>query len=68
MVRKGRKARSAPSKYAWQTERVRRGGFLVHPVAISDGTRVFRGRKPLTLKASTAYTSGIVVNTYAAAP
>jgi dihydrofolate reductase len=39
--------------------------FFVNPVAIATGMRVFAARKPLTLKASTAYTSGIVVNTYA---
>jgi dihydrofolate reductase len=40
--------------------------FFVNPVAIGDGMRVFRGRKALTLKSSTPYPSGIVVNTYAA--
>jgi dihydrofolate reductase len=41
--------------------------LFVHPVAISDGMRVFRSRKALMLKASTVYTSGIVVNSYARA-
>lgn len=39
--------------------------FFVNPVAIGAGMRVFGTRKPLTLTASTAYASGIVVNTYA---
>jgi dihydrofolate reductase len=38
--------------------------FFVNPVAIGDGLRVFRGRAPLALQRSTAYRSGIVVNTY----
>ena len=38
--------------------------FFVNPVAIGSGMRIFTGRKPLSLAASTAYTSGIVVNTY----
>jgi dihydrofolate reductase len=39
--------------------------LFVHPVAISDGMRIFRSRKSLTFKASTTYPSGVVVNTYA---
>jgi dihydrofolate reductase len=39
--------------------------FFVNPVAIGSGMRVFGTRKPLTLTSSTAYSSGIVVNTYA---
>jgi dihydrofolate reductase len=39
--------------------------FFVNPVAIGAGMRVFGKRKPLRLTASTAYASGIVVNTYA---
>ena len=38
--------------------------FFVNPVAIGAGMRVFRTRKRLKLTASTAYASGIVVNTY----
>jgi dihydrofolate reductase len=38
--------------------------FFVNPVAIGSGLRVFKGRVPLKLAASTAYSSGIVVNTY----
>jgi len=38
--------------------------FFVNPVAIGTGMRVFRGKTPLRLVASTAYSSGIVVNTY----
>jgi dihydrofolate reductase len=39
--------------------------LFVNPVAIGDGLRVFQGKKKLSLKASTPYTCGIVVNTYA---
>ena len=38
--------------------------FFVNPVAIGKGMQVFATRKPLKLTASTAYASGIVVNTY----
>jgi dihydrofolate reductase len=38
--------------------------FFVNPVAIGSGMRVFKGKKPLKLAASTAYPSGIVVNSY----
>ena len=38
--------------------------LFVNPVAIGAGMRVFGTRKRLKLTASTAYTSGIVVNTY----
>jgi dihydrofolate reductase len=38
--------------------------FFVNPVAIGDGMRIFKDRRPLTLTASVAYSSGIVVNTY----
>jgi dihydrofolate reductase len=38
--------------------------FFVNPVAIGSGMRVFKGRKPLKLASSTAYSSGIVVNSY----
>ena len=38
--------------------------FFVNPVAIGNGMRVFKGRKPLKLAASTAYPCGIVVNSY----
>jgi hypothetical protein len=36
----------------------------VNPVAIGKGMPVFATRKPLKLVSSTAYPSGIVVNTY----
>jgi len=38
--------------------------FFVNPVAIGTGMRVFKGRAPLKLAASTAYPCGIVVNSY----
>ena len=38
--------------------------LFVNPVAIGSGMRVFGGRKPLKLTTSTAYPSGVVVNTY----
>ena len=38
--------------------------FFVNPVAISEGLRIFGARTQLTLAESTAYASGIVVNTY----
>jgi dihydrofolate reductase len=38
--------------------------FFVNPVAIGKGMQVFAARKPLKLVSSTAYPSGIVVNTY----
>ena len=38
--------------------------FFVNPVAIGSGMRVFKGKKPLKLAHSTAYPSGIVVNSY----
>jgi len=38
--------------------------FFVNPVAIGEGLRVFAARTPLKLVTSTAYASGIVVNTY----
>ncbi|KAM3099840.1 dihydrofolate reductase family protein [Phormidesmis sp. 146-12] len=38
--------------------------LFVNPVAIGNGMRVFTGREPLKLTNSTAYTDGIVVNTY----
>ena len=38
--------------------------LVVNPIAIGEGLRIFSARTPLTLKASTAYASGIVVNTY----
>ena len=37
---------------------------IEHPVAIGNGMRVFATRKPLKVVASTAYPSGVVVNTY----
>ena len=38
--------------------------IFVNPVAIGRGMRIFKERKALRLIASTAYPSGIVVNTY----
>jgi dihydrofolate reductase len=38
--------------------------FFVNPVAIGQGMRVFQAEKPLKLIASTAYPSGLVVNSY----
>ena len=38
--------------------------LFVNPVAIGKGMRIFAARTPLKLTASTAYASGIVVNTY----
>jgi dihydrofolate reductase len=38
--------------------------LFVNPVAIGEGLRVFGTRTPLALEESTAYASGIVVNTY----
>jgi dihydrofolate reductase len=38
--------------------------LFVNPIAIGEGMRIFKARTPLTLKSSTAYASGIVVNTY----
>jgi dihydrofolate reductase len=38
--------------------------FFVNPVAIGTGMRVFKGKTPLKLAASTPYASGIVVNSY----
>jgi len=38
--------------------------LFVNPVAIGNGMRVFKGKKPLKLVASTAYPCGIVVNSY----
>jgi dihydrofolate reductase len=38
--------------------------FFVNPVAIGNGLRVFHNRVPLSLIASKAYASGIVVSTY----
>ncbi|MGH2415764.1 MAG: dihydrofolate reductase family protein, partial [Microcystaceae cyanobacterium] len=39
--------------------------LFVNPVAIANGMQIFRGRVPLKLITSSAYASGIVVNTYA---
>jgi dihydrofolate reductase len=38
--------------------------FFVNPVAIGNGMRVFQAQMPLKLIASTAYPSGVVVNSY----
>ncbi|HEV2721144.1 MAG TPA: dihydrofolate reductase family protein [Thermoanaerobaculia bacterium] len=38
--------------------------LFVNPIAIGEGLRIFSGRTKLKLAASTAYSSGIVVNTY----
>jgi dihydrofolate reductase len=38
--------------------------LFFNPVAIGNGMRIFKYRRPLTLKASVAYSCGIVVNTF----
>jgi len=38
--------------------------IFVNPVAIGRGLRVFKDRKALRLASSTAYSSGVVINTY----
>jgi dihydrofolate reductase len=38
--------------------------FFVNPVAIGNGMRVFKDRRPMKLTASLAYPCGIVVNSY----
>jgi len=38
--------------------------LFVNPIAIGNGLRIFGARTPLSLKGSTAYESGIVVNSY----
>jgi len=38
--------------------------LFVNPIAIGEGLRIFDARTPLKLTASTAYSSGIVVNRY----
>ena len=38
--------------------------LFVNPVAIGNGLRIFKDRRPLMLTASVAYACGIVVNTY----
>jgi dihydrofolate reductase len=38
--------------------------LFVNPVAIGSGMRVFKGKRPLKVAASTAYPCGIVVNSY----
>jgi dihydrofolate reductase len=38
--------------------------IFVDPVAIGRGMRIFKDRKALRLASSTAYSSGVVVNTY----
>jgi dihydrofolate reductase len=38
--------------------------LFINPVAIGDGMRVFKSRETLKLENSTAYTDGVVVNTY----
>jgi dihydrofolate reductase len=40
--------------------------FFVNPVAIGRGMQVFKGETPFSLITSTAYQSGIVVNSYRA--
>jgi len=41
--------------------------LFVNPVAIGNGLRIFGGRTPLELTASTRYDSGVVVNIYSRA-
>jgi dihydrofolate reductase len=38
--------------------------IFVNPVAIGRGMRIFSDRKPLRVVSSTAYASGVIVNTY----
>jgi dihydrofolate reductase len=38
--------------------------IFVNPVAIGRGMRIFSGRKALRVTSSTAYPSGVVINTY----
>ncbi|MGH9420790.1 MAG: dihydrofolate reductase family protein, partial [Thermoanaerobaculia bacterium] len=38
--------------------------LFINPIAIGEGLRIFGPRTPLTLTESTAYASGVVVNTY----
>jgi dihydrofolate reductase len=38
--------------------------LFVNPVAIGNGMRIFKNRRPLTLTASVPYPGGIIVNTY----
>jgi dihydrofolate reductase len=38
--------------------------IFVNPVSIGRGMRIFHDRKPLRVVSSTAYSSGVVVNTY----
>ena len=38
--------------------------IFVNPVVIGRGMRIFKERKALRLASSTAYSSGVVVNTY----
>ena len=38
--------------------------FFINPTAIGSGLRIFNDRRPLKLTGSTAYPSGVVVNTY----
>src|SRR5690242_12519422 len=40
------------------------GFIFVNPVAIGRGMRIFSDRKPLRVVSSTAYASGVIVNTY----
>ncbi len=40
--------------------------FFVNPVAIGEGLRIFKDRKPLKLRACTTYTNGVVVTSYSA--
>jgi dihydrofolate reductase len=38
--------------------------LFINPIAIGTGRRIFADRTPLSLTASTAYSSGVVVNSY----
>lgn len=38
--------------------------LFVNPVALGDGLSIFKTKKPLELKGSVPYSSGIIVNTY----
>src|SRR2546426_9410939 len=70
---------SASKQHSWRPLKVSSTGFVsefiehdlidelnifVNPVAIGRGLRIFKDRKALRLIGSTAYPSGVVINTY----
>ncbi|HWV70959.1 MAG TPA: dihydrofolate reductase family protein [Pseudosphingobacterium sp.] len=38
--------------------------LFINPIAIGDGLKIFKDRKPLKLKKSTSYKNGIILDTY----